>query len=266
MDHHGIIIKRLISFPGNILIHNFQIQSPNLEAILQNQLVTFQLRPERPSLRFCQNWLIRNESIGNLELKNISSFLGDSARTSGKISIQEGDQSNKQGLNSSDTEADLLSNGLDMMDGVEVMTSKFSLDNLGLIQDISIFNKDAVSILSKTEKSTRLLTFKMSELNQQFRARNRKLNQMVLNADESQLVAEDSLANDMGLEGLIENVRDRQLEGAKLAFAFETGYLVGFGVRLVLFSKSMLVQRTWNFESIVASVCPVAFARGSEVR
>ena len=147
-----------------------------------------------------------------------------------------------------------------------MMSSKFSLDNLGLIQDISIFNKDAVSILSKTEKSTRLLTFNMSELNQQFRARNRKLNQMVLNADESQLVAEDSLANDMGLEGLIENVRDRQLEGAKLAFTLEMGYLVGFGVRLVLFSKSMLVQRTWNFESTVASVCPVAFARGSEVR
>lgn len=251
MDQHGIIIKRLISFPGNILIHNFQIERRKLCCILQNQMVTFEMNPSAPQLRLCENWLIRNQSIGTLELKNISSFTGNSQILSEGQSVL-GSENNPHRL--------------PLVDGVDMISNKFTLDNLGLIQDISVYNKNWVSILSKTEKSTRLLSFQISDLNQKFRERNRKLNQIVMNSEDSQLVVEEGMTAQISLEGLIHNVRDRQLEGAQLAFVLDSGFLVCFGVRVVFFSREMEIIRVWNFDSEVVSMCPVAFAKNSEVK
>ena len=261
MDRKGIILKKLITFSDVFLLNNFDISSNSLDVIADNKLITFSVLKPKVDLIYSKNWVIKSSSISQLEFFNISKMV--------------------ESKSSSTLQNDLFGSSFgqlnDLLKGSCSNTNlhnHYSLENLGIIKSISIYNDENIAILCRTDKSFRVLVLRLSEIDHLI-TQNRKLlskqknewlnNDEYDNSDEDSDEESEMNNKKIDLYQLIKYYKGNELRDIKRILSLGDSFLAIYGKVVKLLDENLKVLKTWIMHSSVECIKELITHPGAEV-
>lgn len=260
MDSKGVPLKTLVTFEGVFLLNNFHLSPNSLDVIADNRLVSFAMSTRPSSLLFAKNWLIQTDPLGEVELVNVSRPEDANSKTS--------DSRGPFQLSNMATDDPLAKSTLGE-------SSRFVLENLGLVISTTLFDRDAVAILCRTDRTFRVLVFKLSQVDRLLAKQAKKAKKGVWGEPEKSVFSEDSDDEDVSgsreskevnLNQLISQYKGGQLKDVRQIFWLGSSFVAVYGKVVKLLDQNLMPQKSWGLEAEVQCLKEIVTTPGREVR
>ena len=264
MDSKAAILKKLITFSDVFLLNNFDISASSLDVIAENKLISFCVSETPESLIFSGNWIIKSNSLSRVELFNVSKSLEvDSSCLLEKAELMQHSLFQLNDLFKKE-EAD--------------QKQKFVLENLGLVVSTSLYNRNLLCILFRTDKIFKVLVLNLNELEdlinkkQKTFSKSKKIlanefkNGFLENSDEE--TEEENLMEtnkEVEVEKIAKYFKGGELRDVSHILSLGNSFLGVYGKVVKLLDENLKVQRVWLFESQVECLKEIVVASGREV-
>jgi hypothetical protein len=261
MDSKGVTLKTVLTFENVFLLNNFDISESSLDIIADNRQLSFSVSTPPDSFVLARNWIIKSSVLGQVELVNVANVLGrDSDIMSSRNDIF---QDSAMGFNEM----------LKQQDSKEI-SRKFVLDNLGLIISTSLYNKEYLSILCRTDRTFRVLYFRLSQV-EELMLKNQKNNgggKKYWDEEDKSAYSDDSEEEDdseetktINLEQIVRHIKGRELQDADTILSLGETLLAVYGKVVKLLDLELNILKSWILESPVECIKEIITLKGSEV-
>ena len=249
MDSQGILVKKLLTINQSILLNNFVLKDTSLSLINSKKILNFETKKYPSKVIFSQGWMIKTDSLSKLKFSYMNNFF--------------------------DLESDMFLSDINHLNQIfnfktnlKKFEDKLELDNLGLVLDMTLYNQDRLTILCRTERSTKVLVVSISQINA-FIANSGQSNKDYFENEDSEQDSNDGseiATADLNFYKIITSFKDKIFNDAVKVFCLDEAFLVDFGISIKLFSLQMKEVRCWEFDGYVSAIKEIATLPGKEVR